>query len=99
MGASIKGRGISHQRDRFEIHLHRYYKLHGNEGWILFGDFSKFYDNIIHEIAKRELLKLFDDDEFIDWLLTLIFEGFKIDVSYMSPMQQRPALLLEPAFV
>lgn len=24
--------------------------------------------------AKRELLKLFDDDEFIDWLLTLIFE-------------------------
>ncbi len=83
-GASIKGRGISHQRDRFEVHLRRYYKLYGNEGWIVFGDFSKFYDNIIHEIAKRELLKLFDDDEFIDWLLTLIFEGFKIDVSYMS---------------
>lgn len=83
-GASIKGRGISHQRDRFEVHLRRYYKLYGNEGWILFGDFSKFYDNIIHEIAKRELLKLFDDDEFIDWLLTLIFDGFKMDVSYMS---------------
>lgn len=83
-GASIKGRGISHQRDRFEVHLHRYYRLHGNDGYILFGDFSKFYDNIIHEIAKRELLKLFDDDEFIDWLLTLIFDGFKIDVSYMS---------------
>lgn len=58
--------------------------MYGNEGWILFGDFSKFYDNIIHEIAKRELLKLFNDDEFIDWLLTLIFDGFKIDVSYMS---------------
>ncbi len=57
---------------------------YGNEGWILFGDFTKFYDNIIHEIAKRELLKLFDDDEFIDWLLTLIFDGFKIDVSYMT---------------
>ena len=27
---------------------------------------------------------MFDDDEFIDWLLTLIFDGFKIDVSYMS---------------
>lgn len=82
--ASIKGRGISRQRFRFEVHLRKYYKLHGNEGWILFGDFSKFYDNIIHEIAKRELLKLFDDDEFIDWLLTLIFDGFKIDVSYMT---------------
>lgn len=83
-GASIKGRGISHQRERFEVHLRRYYKQYGNEGWILFGDFSKFYDNIIHEIAKRELLKLFDDDEFIDWPLTLIFDGFKIDVSYMT---------------
>lgn len=83
-GASIKGRGISHQRERFEVHLRRYNKQYGNEGWILFGDFSKFYDNIIHEIAKRELLKLFDDDEFIDWLLTLIFDGFKIDVSYMT---------------
>ena len=50
----------------------------------MFGDFSKFYDNIVHEIAKRELLRLFDDDEFIDWLLTQIFDGFKIDVSYMT---------------
>ena len=82
--ASLKGRGITHQRDRFEVHLRKYYRLYGNEGWILFGDFSKFYDNIIHEIAKRELLKLFDDDEFIDWLLTLIFDGFMIDVSYMT---------------
>lgn len=83
-GASIKRRGISFSRNRFEVHLRKYYRQHGNEGYILFGDFSKFYDNIIHEIAKRELLKLFDDDEFVDWLLTLIFDGFKIDVSYMT---------------
>lgn len=83
-GASIKGRGVSYQRNRFEVHLRRYYKQYGNEGWILFGDFSKFYDNIVHETAKRELLKLFDDDKFIDWLLTLIFDGFKIDISYMT---------------
>jgi hypothetical protein len=83
-GASIKGRGISHQRNRFEVHLRKYYRSYGNEGWILFGDFSKFYDNIIHEIAKRELLRLFDGDEFVDWLLTLIFDGFKIDVSHMT---------------
>jgi hypothetical protein len=83
-GASIEGRGISHSRKRFEIHLRKYYSKNGNKGYILFGDFSKFYDNIIHEIAKRELLKLFDDDGFIDWLLTLIFDGFKIDVSYMT---------------
>lgn len=82
--ASIKGRGISQQRKRFEIHLHKYYERYGNDGWIMFGDFSKFYDNIIHAIAKQELLKLFDNDEFINWLLTLIFESFRIDVSYMT---------------
>lgn len=86
-GASIKNRGISFQRKRFEVHLHKYYRLYGNDGWILFGDFSKFYDNIIHEIAKKQLLELVDDDEFVDWLLTLIFKGFEIDVSYMTDEQ------------
>ena len=82
--ASIKGRGMSMQRKRFEIHLKKYYRLYGNEGYILFGDFSKFYDNVIHKIAKDELLKLFDGDEFIEWLLDVIFDGFKVDVSYMD---------------
>lgn len=82
--ASIKGRGISMQRNRFKVHLKKYYRLYGNEGYILFGDFSKFYDNVIHEVAKEELLKLFDNDEFISWILDVIFDGFKVDVSYMN---------------
>ena len=91
-GASIKGRGISFSQKRFEVHLRRYFREYGNSGFILFGDFSKFYDNVIHEIAKRELLKLFDDDEFIDWLLTLIFDGFKVDVSYMTDEEYETCL-------
>ena len=83
-GASIKGRGISFSRNRFEVHLKKYYQKYGNSGWIVFGDFSKFYDNIIHEIAKRDLLDLLDHDEFINWLLSIIFDGFKVDVSYMT---------------
>lgn len=86
-GASIKGRGISFSRKRFEVHLRKYYREYGNDGYILLGDFSKFYDNVIHEIAKRELLKLCDNDDFIDWLLTLIFDGFRVDVSYMTSEQ------------
>lgn len=83
-GASLKGRGISFSRNRFEVHLRKYFRLYGNEGFALFGDFTKFYDNIIHELAKRGLLDLFDNDNFLDWLLSLIFDGFKVDVSYMS---------------
>ena len=30
------------------------------------------------------LIELVDDDEFISWLLDVIFDGFKIDVSYMT---------------
>ena len=83
-GASSKGRGIDFQRKRFEVHLRKYYKLYGNEAWALFGDFQKFYDNVIHELAKRELLKLVNDDSFVDWLLSVIFDGFKIDMSHVT---------------
>lgn len=91
--ASIKNRGLEVQREIFEEHLKSYYREYGtNEGWILFGDFSKFYDNIIHEIAKRELAKLVDNDPFITWLLDIIFKGFEIDVSYMSEEEYETCL-------
>ena len=48
-GASVKGKGIYFTRQRFETHLHKYYRKHGsNEGYILLMDFTKFFDNIQH---------------------------------------------------
>ena len=91
--ASIKGRGISMQRNRFEVHLKKYYRLYGNDGYILFGDFTKFYDNIIHRIAKEEFQDLLGTDRSIDWLLDLIFDGFKIDVSYMDDAEYAERLI------
>lgn len=81
---TVRDRGIGLQRKRFEIHLHKYYESYGNDGYILFGDFSKFYDNIIHEIAKEDLAGLVNHDPFVEWLLDIIFAGFEIDVSYMD---------------
>ena len=84
-GASVKGRGISHARKRFDVHLRKYFTHNkSNNGWILFGDFSKFYDNILHEVAKKQLLKLVDNDSFLSWIFDIIFDGFKIDVSDLS---------------
>lgn len=91
-GASIKGRGMSFARKRFEVHLHKYCSEYGNSGYILFGDFTKFYDNILHETAKRDLLGLFGNDDFMEWLLTVIFDGFKVDVSYMSEEEYKTCL-------
>ena len=82
-GASLKGKGITFSRQRFEEHLHKYYRLYGNDGYILLMDYSKFYDNIPHDIAYKEISKHVHD-EFSLWLLDLIFDNFKIDVSYMT---------------
>ena len=85
--ASVKGRGLSQQNKRFEVHLRKYYQKYGNNGYILFGDFSKFFDNVIHDIAKEQLLALWNHDEYLDWLLTVIFKSFQVDVSYMSDLE------------
>lgn len=84
-GASVKGRGISHARKRFEVHLRKYFMQYDtNEGWVLFGDFSKFYDNILHDVAKKQLLDLVDNDEYLSWIFDIIFDGFEVDVSELS---------------
>ena len=75
-GASVTNRGISFTRKRFEVHLHRYYRLYGNEGYILLSDFKKFYDNIVHETSKNQFLDLYNDDWFLDYLLSTIYTGF-----------------------
>ena len=45
---------------------------------------GKFYDNIIHEIAKKQFLDLSDQDQYLKWILDIIFKEFQIDVSYLS---------------
>lgn len=87
-GASIKGKGISFTRKRFEAHLRKYYMHYGNnDGYILFGDFSKYYDNILHSVAKEQLLKLVDYDPFIKWLLDVIFKPFEVNVDGLTDSQ------------
>lgn len=49
-GASIKGKGISFTRRRFEQQLHKFYREHGRNGYILKLDFRKFFDNIHHKV-------------------------------------------------
>ena len=83
-GASLKNKGIDFSRERFERHLHMYYREHGsNDGYILLMDYSKFYDNIPHETAYNAVSKHVKDD-FSLWLLRCVFDNFKIDVSYMD---------------
>ena len=83
-GASLAGKGIAFTRKRLLTHLRRYYaQHHSNDGYILLIDFSKYYDNIRHDILM-ELMKKYVTDEHSLWLLQKTVDRSKVDVSYMS---------------
>ena len=83
-GASLVGKGIAFTRKRLLTHLRRYYaQHHNNDGYILLIDFSKYYDNIRHDILM-ELIKKYVTDEHSLWLLQKTVDRSKVDVSYMS---------------
>lgn len=82
-GASQKGKGISFSRAMFEEDLHNYYLEHGtNEGCITFVDFSKYYDNILHEEVRKEVTPKVSG--MAGWLMSEILHDFEVDVSYMT---------------
>lgn len=83
-GASLEGKGIDFTRRRLVTHLRKYYAQHqSNEGYILLIDFSKYYDNIRHDILM-ELFEKYVDDEHALWLLRKSIDRSKVDVSYMT---------------
>ena len=81
--ASLKNKGVSFTRKRLVCHLQRYYREYGNEGYVLLTDFSKFYDNILHEKLKQVLLR--DSyDETAKRIIDIILEREQVDVSFLS---------------
>lgn len=81
--ASQTGKGLSYARKTFERYLHNYYLEYGtNDGYVLFTDMSKFYDNVRHDISCNiPRGKISEDDQ---WLLENIVHSFAKDVSYLS---------------
>lgn len=101
-GASQTGKGLSFARDRFVEHLRRYYMhnknyrdANGNIGYVLFIDFSKYFDNIIHSTMLEMLQPLLNEDVFN--FIAKLFHQFKVDVSYMTDDEY--ASCLENLFV
>lgn len=72
-GASMKGKGYTFAVNRITEHLHRHYRKYGQEGYILIFDFSKFFDNVSHQLVKKIIRNEITDerirklsDHFID---------------------------------
>ena len=82
-GASQKGKGVSFTRRRLEAHLNKFYKEHGNNGYILLIDFSKYYDNIRHDVLMSMFRKYISDEKALG-LIEQIVNKSQVDVSYIS---------------
>lgn len=62
-GASIKGKGVEFTRRRLKVHLQKYYRKHGNKGYVLLIDFSKYFDNIRHDILCKKIAEKIEDEK------------------------------------
>ena len=59
--ASMKQRGTSFARKRFEVMLHRYIRKYGTDGYILMIDVKKYFNNIDHDVLKRLIAPMLKD--------------------------------------
>ncbi len=64
-GASLKGRGTDFSLNRLKTHLLRHYKKYGNSGYIFQFDFSKYFDNVNHEVLLKLLSKDIPDKDIL----------------------------------
>ena len=71
-GACLKGKGIDFTLSRLKRHLQQFYRIYGNDGYILVFDFSKYFDTIQHDILKAEIAKQYTDKRLIDVINKMI---------------------------
>lgn len=61
--ASQKNKGIFFALDRLSEFMHRYYRMHGSEGYILKGDIHHYFASIQHEPLRAALWKIITDPD------------------------------------
>lgn len=82
--ASLKGRGIDMQRNRMKVHLQRYFRqYHSNDGYILQGDFSKFFDNLDHDKIIKAISEKIKDTYSLEFI-KMVLKSFCLDFSNCS---------------
>ena len=82
--ASLKGRGIDMQRNRMKVHLQKYFRQYqSNDGYILQGDFSKFFDNLDHDKIVKAISEKIKDTYSLEFI-KMVLKSFCLDFSNCS---------------
>lgn len=85
--ASLKDRGIDRQRNRMKVHLQKYFRQqHTSQGYILQGDFSKFFDNLDHDKIIQAISEKLQDSDSLEFL-KLVLKSFCLDFSNCSEVE------------
>lgn len=74
-GASIKHKGIDFAMNRLNCFLEKSYREYGNKGYALVFDFSKYFENIEHDILLNTLRDKITDTRLYN-LLTMFIKNF-----------------------
>ena len=70
-----KGRGPEFAKRRLEADLHKFYRKHGNDGYILLFDVKDFYNSIDTKIMSRLIRKYIKDMRIVRLLDQYILNG------------------------
>ena len=62
-GASQKGKGTDFSLKRLKVYLQKFYRKHGNNGYVLLIDFKNYFANIDKDILLNKLSKILTEDE------------------------------------
>lgn len=91
-GACMRGKGIDFAVHRLVCHLQRHYRKYGTDGYALVFDFSKYFDNILHEPLKEIVNKTFEDKRIVRLVHGFIDDFGDIGLGLGSQISQVSAL-------
>jgi hypothetical protein len=66
------GKGVDFALNRLDTHLHRYYRKHGNAGWVLKCDIRHYFPDTPHDTAKAAVRKRIKDDRIYQRIAEII---------------------------
>lgn len=90
--ASQKNKGIDFAIKRVKRHLQKYYREHGNEGYILLFDYSDYFGSIDHEIIMNQVKKYVTDERILE-IIELFIKEFDAGLGLGSQVSQVLSLL------
>lgn len=70
--ACLTGKGVDFALNRMDAHLHRYFRKHGKDGWVLRCDIRHYFPDTPHETAKAAVRKRVKDDRAYERVAEII---------------------------